>query len=302
MSDLDRALPALRHALRTLDTGACPFTDALPARLLLEEDGAGTIAPETFEAVRRAALDDGHEHAWLLPFRDGEAGPAAAVLVDLSDPRAYLDGARWPGGTAREHALVARDAAWALVTRHEDDALLGGPPAFVAAVRAALPGDEGLRVRRWLRWRPDAPGPLLEHLGLPAPDPADALGDALADEGQVVLDARPPHAGVVLALARLGRPDRTFEIDGDIDRDIDPRRLPEAARLALHGRRTWFQVRVVGPDVVIRVGERWIDVRVEDLAVVAALQRAVDPAALVPGRDYGPDVRAAMTTQLASLR
>lgn len=302
MSDLERALPAFRHALRTLDTAAGPFTDALPARLLLEEGGGGRLAPETFEAVRRAALEEGHESAWLLPFRGVAAEPVAAALIDLADPAAYLDAARWPDGAGREHAVIARDAAWAWVTDEEDDALLGGPPGLVAAVRAALP-DESLRVRRWLRWRGRPAGGLLEHLGLPAPDLSDPLGEALADEGEVVLETRPFHAGVVLAIARLGRPDRTFELDdGRIDRDIDPRRLPEETRLALRGGRTWFRFRVVGPEVVVRVGDRWGDIGIEDLSVLPALQRAVAPAALVPGRDYGPDVRAAMAAQLASLR
>jgi hypothetical protein len=297
--DLERALPAVRHALRTLDTSACPFTDALPARLLLEDGGGGPLAPETFEAVRRAALDDGHEEAWLLPFWGTEDRPTAAALLDLRDPRAYLDEGRWPDGAGREHAVVARDAAWAWLTDEEDDALLGGPPHLVAAVRAALPGDEARRARRWLRWRHEPPGPLLDHLGLPAPDWSDALGDTLRDEGRLRLDVRPHHAGVVLALARLGRPDRAFDPP---DRDIDPRRLAQEARRAVRGERPWFQVRVLGPDVLVRVGEHLLEVELEDLGAVAALRGAVAPSVLAPSRHYGPQAREAMAVQLASLR
>jgi len=263
--------PAVAHALR--DPG---FSDALPARLLLGT--GGWLAP-----LREAAAEDGHDAAWLCPWPGGE--PAACVpLGELDDVPAA-------------RAVVARDAAWAVVVTDDGDAVLAGPPELVEAVRRALPGDGARRLRDWWRWV-ELP---LEALGLAPPEGGDPLAEAIGDEGALWLQVRPAHAGVVLSLARLGRPDRTFERDEGRAVDVDVRDLPAQAREALRGRRPWFQLLVVGPDVVVRVGEGWVHVRTEDLAVVPALRAAVAPARLEPGPQYAPAARAAMAARLASM-
>lgn len=269
MGDLDRALPALHHALRTLHLPDGPFADALPARLLLDV--------RDLPAVRRAAVDDGHDTAWALPLRDGR--PEAAWAVALAEPEEDdLRGA---------HVLLARDGAWAVISTGGGAALLGGPPALVAAVRGAVDGDEAERFRRWARWGEGWEAGLAGHLGLDPP--GDPLAETLADEGELRLEAAPADPGATLRLLGPG-PHVVAQVEHGRDRYADVLRLEAEVRGAAAGRRPWFAVRCPDGTVVEAGGGPSIGLRVDRPSAIARLHRAAAPAGLRAHRWYAPHV------------
>jgi hypothetical protein len=150
--------------LRTLQLPAGPFRPEVDGRMLLALGNGSNLDDRQLEAFARSARAQGWStRAYLAEFfwnRAAEPEPEAWYALDLAAPEGYDDPSAWSTGP-HEHALCAIDGRWAVLTTEDLDGVLGGPVAFVDAVRSALAQDDERIVREFLDgWAADMkPGP-----------------------------------------------------------------------------------------------------------------------------------------------
>jgi hypothetical protein len=171
--EVPQARAAMARVLRTLHLPAGPFRPEIEGRMLLALGNGSNLDDRQLEVIARSARAQGWgTRAYLAEFFwnwDAEPEPEAWYELDLTSPEGYDDPGAWSTGP-HEHALCGVDGGWAVLATEDLDGVLGGPPAFVDAVRAGLAHDDERAVREFLEGRAaeagrdDWPGDLVRHL------------------------------------------------------------------------------------------------------------------------------------------
>jgi hypothetical protein len=151
--EVPRARAAMARVLRTLHLPSGPFAPDVEGRMLLALGNGSNLDARQLEAIARAARAQGWDtRAYLAEFFwnwAAEPQPDAWYEIDLAAPAGYDDPSAWSTGP-HEHALCGLDGEWAVLTTEDLDGVLGGPAAFVDAVRADLAVDDERLVRAFL--------------------------------------------------------------------------------------------------------------------------------------------------------
>jgi hypothetical protein len=152
-AELQRAEAAFRNAFAKASY-TDPFSEALPARLLLYPIDYTLLDAEQVEAVARAARRYGNNPAYFAGFggeERGWGGTYGHCLVDLGSFDDYR-GANKVGNL--EHFLFGMSGEWAAVTSDGEYALVAGDEPFVREVAAALDYDQDQVLRSFISdWR-----------------------------------------------------------------------------------------------------------------------------------------------------
>lgn len=158
------------------------FQPGIEARMLLFPTLFQVLEVDQYRAVFAAARALGEREAYIATYVYNRHGPDRFenwLAIDLDDADAYHR--EWPDEVSWEHAVFSPLGRWGVLTRDNEEAFLGGPPAFVDTVRERLFDEarerlfanEDEMVRDWLGYWEDNRRPdfdpvwipdLLEHL------------------------------------------------------------------------------------------------------------------------------------------
>lgn len=158
------------------------FQPSIQSRMLLFPTLFQVLEVDQYRAVFAAARALGEREAYIATYVYNRGGPDRFeewLAIELDDEDAYYR--EWPVEVSWEHAIFSPLGRWGALTRDNEEAFLGGPPAFVDEVRERLFDevrerlyvDEDEMVRDWLGYWEDTRRPgfdpvwipdLLEHL------------------------------------------------------------------------------------------------------------------------------------------
>ncbi len=160
MSHHDEPHETLRRVFRTLHMPAGPFADEIPSRALFEAGEGSHLHPGQLVALARAGgaevllaeyVWDWHHEPEVLAFHRMDLRASYPPLEELAGP-------------GMEHALVALDGSWGVLTTDDLYAVVGGEEDFVAAALPGLGPAGAAAAPGLLDEHPDWGPGLLEHL------------------------------------------------------------------------------------------------------------------------------------------
>lgn len=149
---------AFDAVFRSADPFNQPFNETVSHRVILFPTAPYQLDEDMYEAVASAAEAVGDTTA-LLTLTEGYKGGREGFescghwQIELrSDPYAVLSKDKeWI--SLVENAIYSPTGTWGLIISHEEHAVVGGPPAFVEAIKRNLPGVEDQLQEFLLTWQ-----------------------------------------------------------------------------------------------------------------------------------------------------